>query len=207
MAKLFDIRFTAETPEIETGYKAFQNRFLLKKKVLYTIAYVIVLVLGIDLIVKNPTGMAGYIASGLSLGILLFNWIKPIMIRKKLMASLDALGTSEEYEMSFYDNKIEVETIIDPNAETETVAITANGIYTVEEGSEAEKELTEEVKIPEVERSVYRLSETELALDEKNGLLIIYINRSNFQTIPLRCLSDEDAGKVREYFSERGLVA
>lgn len=207
MAKLFDIRFTAETPEIETGYKAFQNRFLIKKKVLYTIAYVIVLVLGIDLIVKNPTGMAGYIASGLSLGILLFNWIKPIMIRKKLMASLDALGTSEEYEMSFYDNKIEVETIIDPNAETETVAITANGIYTVEEGSEAEKELTEEVKIPEVERSVYRLSETELALDEKNGLLIIYINRSNFQTIPLRCLSDEDAGKVREYFSERGLVA
>lgn len=207
MAKLFDIRFTAETPEIETGYKAFQNRFLLKKKVLYTIVYVIVLVLGIDLIVKNPTGMAGYIASGLSLGILLFNWIKPIMIRKKLMASLDALGTSEEYEMSFYDNKIEVETIIDPNAETETVAITANGIYTVEEGSEAEKELTEEVKIPEVERSIYRLSETELALDEKNGLLIIYINRSNFQTIPLRCLSDEDAGKVREYFSERGLVA
>lgn len=207
MAKLFDIRFTAETPEIETGYKAFQNHFLLKKKVLYTIVYVIVLVLGIDLIVKNPTGMAGYIASGLSLGILLFNWIKPIMIRKKLMASLDALGTNEEYEMSFYDNKIEVETIIDQNAEMETVAITANGIYTVEPGSEAEKELTEEVKTPEVERSVYRLSETELALDEKNGLLLIYINRSNFQTIPLRCLSEEDAGKVREYFSERGLVA
>lgn len=207
MAKLFDIRFTAETPEIETGYKAFQNRFLLKKKVLYTIVYVIILILAIDLIVKNPTGIAGYIAGGLSLGILLFNWIKPIMIRKKLMASLDALGTSEEYEMSFYDNKIEVETIIDPNAETETVAITANGIYTVEEGSEAEKELTEEVKTPEIERSVYRLSETELALDEKNGLLLIYINRSNFQTIPLRCLSEEQAELVRGYFEERGLVA
>lgn len=207
MAKLFEIRFTADTPEIETGYKAFQNRFLLKKKVLYTIVYVIVLILGIDLIVKNPTGIAGYIASGLSLGILLFNWIKPIMIRKKLMASLDALGTSEEYEMSFYDNKIEVETIIDPNAETETVAITANGIYAVEPGSEAEKELSEEVKTPEVERSIYRLSETELALDEKNGLLLIYINRSNFQTIPLRCLSEEEAKLVRNYFSDRNLLA
>lgn len=206
MAKLFDIRFTAETAEIETGYKAFQNRFLLKRKVLYTIVYVIILVLGIDLIVKNPTGIPGYIATGLSLGILLFNWIKPVMIRKKLMASLDALGTSEEYEMSFFDNRIEVETIIDPTAQTETVAITANGIYTVEEGSEAEKELTEEVKAPEVERSVYRLSETELTLDEKNGLLLIYINRSNFQTIPLRCLSGEEAEKVRGYFSERGMV-
>ncbi len=211
MAKLFDIRFTAETPEIETGYKAFQNRYLLKRKVLYTIVYIIVLVLGIDLIVKNPSGIPGYIASGLALGILLFNWIKPVMIRKKLMASLDALGTSEEYEMSFYDNRIEVETIIDPNAQTETVAITANGIYTVEEGSEAERELPENVReqdrAAEVERSVYRLSETELTLDEKNGLLLVYINRSNFQTIPLRCLSEEQAELVRSYFSERGLTA
>lgn len=211
MAKLFDIRFTAETSEIETGYKAFQNRYLLKRKVLYTIVYIIVLVLGIDLIVKNPSGIPGYIASGLALGILLFNWIKPVMIRKKLMASLDALGTSEEYEMSFYDNRIEVETIIDPNAQTETVAITANGIYTVEEGSEAEKELPEnvreQVRTAEVERSVYRLSETELTLDEKNGLLLVYINRSNFQTIPLRCLSEEQAELVRSYFSERSLTA
>ncbi len=211
MANLFNIRFTADTPEIEKGYKAFQNRYLLKRKVLYTIVYVIVLILGIDLIVKNPSGIPGYIASGLALGILLFNWIKPVMIRKKLMASLDALGTSEEYVMTFFDSKIEVETIIDPNAQTETVAITPNGIYTVEEGSEAEKDLPEAVKdqpqASEIEKSVYRLSETELALDEKDRLLLIYINRSNFQTIPLRCLSDEQAELVRNYFSERGLTA
>ena len=54
MAKLFDIRFDAETSEIETGYKAFQNRYLLRKKVLYTVVYVIIIVLGVDLIIKIP---------------------------------------------------------------------------------------------------------------------------------------------------------
>lgn len=207
MAKLFDIRFDAETSEIETGYKAFQNRYLLRKKVLYTVVYVIIIVLGVDLIIKNPAGIPGYIATGLALGILLFNWIKPIMVRKKMMNTLDALDTHEEYEASFYDNRIEVETIIDPNAKTETVAITTNGVYTVEEGSEAEKELPAEPQPAEIEKSVYRLAETELLLEEKNGLFLIYINRATFQTIPLRCLSEEQAKLVREYFSERSLTA
>lgn len=207
MAKLFDIRFDAETSEIETGYKAFQNRYLLRKKVLYTVVYVIIIVLGVDLIIKNPEGIPGYIATGLALGILLFNWIKPIMVRKKMMNTLDALGTREEYQASFYDNRIEVETIIDPNAETETVAVTPNGVYTVEEGSEAEKELPEVITQTEIEKSVYKLAETELLLEEKNGLLLIFINRATFQTIPLRCLSEEQAEQVRSYFSERSLTA
>ena len=207
MAKLFDIRFDAETSEIETGYKAFQNRYLLRKKVLYTVVYVIIIVLGVDLIIKNPAGIPGYIATGLALGILLFNWVKPIMVRKKMMNTLDALNTHEEYRASFYDNRIEVETIIDPNAETETVAVTPNGIYTVEEGSEAEKELPTELPQTEIEKSVYKLAETELLLEEKNGLFLIYINRATFQTIPLRCLSEEQAEMVRNYFSERSLTA
>lgn len=207
MAKLFDIRFDAETSEIETGYKAFQNRYLLRKKVLYTVVYVIIIVLGVDLIIKNPAGIPGYIATGLALGILLFNWVKPIMVRKKMMNTLDALNTHEEYRASFYDNRIEVETIIDPNAETETVAVTPNGIYTVEEGSEAEKELPTELPQTEIEKSVYKLAETELLLEEKNGLFLIYINRATFQTIPLRCLSEEQAEMVRNYFSERSFTA
>ena len=129
------------------------------------------------------------------------------MVRKKMMNTLDALGTREEYQASFYDNRIEVETIIDPNAETETVAVTPNGVYTVEEGSEAEKELPEVIPQTEIEKSVYKLAETELLLEEKNGLLLIFINRATFQTIPLRCLSEEQTEQVRSYFSERSLTA
>ncbi len=205
MAKLFSINFDAKTEEIAEAYTAFQNRYTLRKKIIYTVVYLIVIVLGVDLIIKNPTNLAGYIATGLAAGILLFNWIKPLTIKKKLMQTLSELN-DETYVMSFYDDKLTVETIIDKTAETETVAITTKGIYTVEEGSEAEKELLENpVQEEEVQKSVYNLSETEVFFEEKNGIFMVFLNRAFIQTIPLRCLSDEEQQMVRNYFSEKGL--
>lgn len=205
MAKLFSITFDANTEEIAEAYTAFQNKYTLRKKIIYTVVYLIVVVLGIDLIIKNPSSPPGYIATGLALGILLFNWIKPVMVKKKLMKTLSELG-DETYVMSFYDDKLTVETIIDKSAETETVAITSTGIYTVEEGSEAEKELKENPpKEEEVQKSVYKLSETDIFFEEKNGIFMVFLNRSFIQTIPARCLSEEEQQQVRSYFEEKGL--
>lgn len=205
MAKLFSITFDAKTEEIAEAYTAFQNKYTLRKKIIYTVVYLIVAVLGIDLIIKNPSNLAGFIATGLALGILLFNWIRPVMIKKKLMRTLSELG-DETYVMSFYDDKLTVETIIDKSAETETVAITSSGIYTVEEGSEAEKELMENPpKEEEIQKSVYNLSETEVSFMEKNSIFMVFLNRAFIQTIPLRCLSEEEQQQVRSYFEEKGL--
>lgn len=205
MAKLFSINFDATTEEIAEAYTAFQNKYTLRKKIIYTVVYLIVVILGVDLIIKNPTSPPGYIATGLAAGILLFNWIKPVTIKKRLMKTLSELG-DETYVMSFYDTKLEVETIIDKSAETETVAITSTGVYAVEEGSEAEKELKENpVKDEEIQKSVYNLSETEICFEEKNGLFMVFLNRSLIQTIPVRCLTDEEQQKVRNYFEEKDL--
>lgn len=205
MAKLFSITFDAKTEEIAEAYSAFQAKYTMRKRIIYTVVYIIVIVLGVDLIIKNPSSLPGYIATGLAAGILLFNWIKPMTIKKKLMKTLSELN-DETYVMSFYDNKIEVETIIDKAAETETVAITTHGVFTVEEGSEAEKELKENpVQEEEVQKSIYNLSETEIFFEEKNGLFMVFLNRSFIQTIPVRCLSEEEQQQVRNYFSEKGL--
>ena len=205
MAKLFSITFDAKTEEIAEAYTAFQNRYTLRKKIIYTVVYLIVVVLGIDLIIKNPANPAGFIATGLAAGILLFNWIKPLTVKKKLMQTLSELN-DETYVMSFYDDKLVVETIIDVSADTETVAITPTGVYTVEEGSEAEKELTENPpKEEEIQKSTYNLSETEIFFEEKNGIFMVYFNRAFIQTIPVRCLSADEQQQVRSYFSEKGL--
>lgn len=214
MAKLFELRFDARTDEIETAYKAFQNKYTLKKRILYTFVYLIVLALGIDLIVKAPTEMPGYIATGLAAGILFFNWIKPLTIRKKLVQTLSELD-DETYTASFYDDKIVIETVIEKkNADepTETVALTASGIYPVEEGSlaakaaaaeAAEKAQTEEKTDEPIPKTVYLLSETEVAFEEKDGLFLLFVNRSYIHTIPLRCLSEEQAAQTRAYFEEK----
>lgn len=211
MAKRFELRFDAHTDEIETAYKAFQNKYTLKKRILYTFVYLIVLVLGVDLILKNPSGMPGYVAAGLAAGILLFNWIKPLTIRKKLVQTLSELD-DETYTASFYDDKIVIETVIEKkNADepTETVALTASGVYPVEEGSLAAKAAeeaeakTEEKSDEPIPKTVYLLSETEVAFEEKDGLFLLFINRSYIHTIPLRCLSEEQAAQTRAYFEEK----
>ncbi len=212
MAKLFELRFDAHTDEIETAYKAFQNKYTLKKRILYTFAYLIVLVLGVDLIVKNPTGIPGYTATWLAAGILFFHWSKPLTIRKKLVQTLSELD-DETYTASFYDDKIVIETVIEKkNADkpTETVALTASGVYPVEEGSlaakaaaaEAATEAAEKADEP-IPKTVYPLSETEVAFEEKDGLFLLFINRSYIHTIPLRCLSEEQAAQTRAYFEEK----
>lgn len=205
MAKQFQITFNANPEEIEVAYKAFQNKYALRKRIIYTIVYLIVLVLGIDLIIKNPSSIAGYIASGLSAGILIFNWIKPVTIRKKLIKTLSELN-DETYIMSFYDTKLEIETIIDKSEQTETVAITTSGVYTVEEGSEAEKQLSENEPITEeIPKTVYNLSETEITFMEKDELIMMFVNRSYIHTIPKRCLSEEDIKLIEAYYTDKAL--
>lgn len=205
MAKQFQITFNANPEEIEVAYKAFQNKYALRKRIIYTIVYLIVLVLGIDLIIKNPSSIAGYIASGLSAGILIFNWIKPVTIRKKLIKTLSELN-DETYIMSFYDTKLEIETIIEKSEQTETVAITTSGVYTVEEGSEAEKQLSENEPVTEeIPKTVYNLSETEITFMEKDELIMMFVNRSYIHTIPKRCLSEEDIKLIEAYYTDKAL--
>ena len=205
MAKLFQIKFDAQAGEIETAYKTFQTKYALRKRIIYTVVYLIVIVLGVDLIIKNSTSPAGYIATGLAAGILLFNWIKPVTIRKKLVKTLSELN-DETYIMSFYDTKLEIETIIDKSAPTETVAITHTGVYTIEEGSEAEKEMPEGAgETEDIPKTVYQLSETDICFEEKNDLLMLFVNRAYIHTIPARCLSESEREQVRNYFTEKGL--
>ena len=52
---------------------------------------------------------------------------------------------------------------------------------------------------------MYNLSETEICFEEKNNIFMVFLNRAFIQTIPARCLSEEEQSKVRSYFEEKGL--
>lgn len=196
--------------EIERAYIKFQNTYTLKKKIIYTIVYLIVIVLGVDLILKNPTSPFGYIATGLGAGILLFNWIQPVLIRKKMLSIIGDMG-QETYIMSFFGDRIEIETEIAEEEETEVVAITSHGVIPVEEGSEAAKEIAadpEKVRDDtKIEKSVYRLTETEVTFYEDEKLFHLYLNRSSFYAIPKRCIDEETLVKLKGYIADKALTA
>ena len=211
MSENFSIKFDNTPEEIECAYKAFHTKYTLRKKLLYTIVYLIVVVLAVDLIIKDMTNPTGYIAGGLALGILVFNWIKPVIIRKKMMQGLSELGTDELYTMTLFDDRIEIETeITSADKETEIVAVSRLGVFPVEEGSEAAKELAEHPELvkddTQVEKTVYRLAETEICMSEKQELLLMFVNRSYIHAIPKRCLSDAEINAFKAYFEEKGLI-
>ena len=211
MKELFSIKYDNSPDEIETAYKAFQTRYALRRKLIYTVVYLIVIVLSVNLIITDPTGFAGYIAGGLSLGILIFNWIKPVLIRRKMMAAMRELGTDETYIMHFYDDRIEAETeIIPSDTPTETVAITTHGVFTVEEGSEAAKEIAENPGLisdeTQIEKTIYRLAETEICMSELHDLLLVFVNRTYIHAIPKRCLGNAEILTFKSYFEDKGLI-
>ncbi|MBR5089588.1 MAG: hypothetical protein IK093_09170 [Ruminiclostridium sp.] len=205
------VTFDNTPEEIEAAYKAFHNKYTLKKKLIYTVIYLIVVVLAVDLIIKDMTNPAGYIAGGLGLGILVFNWIKPVLIRRKMMQGLAELGTDERYTMTLYDDRIEIETeITSAEQETETVAITTHGVFPVEEGSDAAKELAEHPELvrddTQIEKTVYRLTETEICMSDRHDLLLMFVNRSYIHAVPKRCLSADEVLAFKAYFEEKGLI-
>ncbi|MCR4780525.1 MAG: hypothetical protein K5876_05450 [Ruminiclostridium sp.] len=210
--KLQEIIFDNSPEEIEEAYKEFHNRYTLRRKLIYTVIYLIVVVLAADLVIKNPTNPAGYIAGGLGLGILVFNWVKPVLIRRKMMQGLRELGTDETYHIRLYEDRIEIETEIRPaDAETEIVAVTAQGVIPVEEGSDAAKELAEHPELvkddTQIEKTVYRLAETEILLCDHKELLLMFVNRSYIHAIPKRCFSGEkEILDFKAYFEEKGLM-
>lgn len=210
MEENFSLRFDMSNDEIEKAYIKFQNTFTLKKKIIYTIVYLIVIVLGVDLIIKNSSSPFGYIATGLAAGILLFNWIQPILIRKKMLSILGDMG-QETYIMSFFEDKIEIETEIAPEEETEVVAITSHGVIPVEEGSEAAEEIAANPEMvrddTKIEKSVYRLAGTEVTFYEDEKLFHLYLNRSSFYAIPKRCIDEETLGKLKKYIADKALTA
>ena len=210
-AEILKIRFDNTPEEIEEAYKEFHNKYTLRRKIIYTVIYLIVLVLAADLIVKNPTSPIGYIAGGLSLGILVFNWVKPVLIRKKMMHGMAELGTDETYNMTLYEDRIEIETEITPaDVQTETVAITTHGVFTVEEGSEAAREIAENPGLvqddTQIAKTVYRLAETEIAMADRKEMILVFVNRSYIHAIPKRCLSDKELLDLKAYFEEKSLI-
>lgn len=199
------IKYDVTLDETEKGFKQFQKKFMLKRKIIYTAVYAIVVGLGVDLIVKNYTSLIGYIAVALGLALICVQWIRPYLVRKKMLTTLSGLN-EERYITTLYQDRIEVETDIIESEDVETVAVTRMGIIPVEEGSQAAKELEDiEPEAVKSEKSVYEIAHTELCSEELEDMFLLYVNRSLIYIYPKRCLTEEQIKAVREYFDDKDI--
>ena len=195
----FDIKYDNSDKEIETAYKLFQKKYMLKRNILFSIVYAIAAGLGVNFVVLNSTNMAGFILIVLGLGMLFSTWARPVYARKKLMKTLESFG-GETYTATFADSHITVDTEILPDQETETVAITRDGVMTV----------GEDVEIPPEQEIKHDKTKIELAANmldsmETEEMFLLFLNRSLIYIFPKRCLSEEQTEAVRNYFDDKNI--
>ena len=195
----FEIKYDNSDQEIETAYKLFQKKYMLKRNIIFSVVYAIAVGLGINFIIVNSVNLAGYILTVLGLGMLFSVWARPYYARKKLMKTLESFG-GETYTAAFAESHITVDTEILPDEETETVAVTRDGVMTV----------GEDVEIPPEQEIKHDKTKIELAsnmLDsmETEEMFLLFLNRSLIYIFPKRCLSEEQAEKVRNYFDDKNI--
>lgn len=197
----FTIKYDNTDAEIETGYKLFQRKYMLKRNIIFTVVYGIAAGVGLDFMIADYTNLAGYILFVIGLGMMFSTWARPYYARKKLMKTLQSFG-AETYTAEFSESRIVVDTEILPDEKTETVAVTSKGVMTLEEG--------EEVSIPEEQEIKHDKTKIELrqnTLDsmETAKLFLLFLNRSLIYIFPKRCLSAEESEKLKNYFDDKNI--
>ena len=199
----FEIKYDNTLSEIETGYKLFQQKYMMKRNIIFTLVYTIAAAIGVYFIVHgfmegNPANMPGYILFVIGIGMVFSTWARPYYARKKLMKTLESFS-EERYSAKFEDTRIVIDTEILPDEKTETVAVTASGVMTIDQ----EMEVPEELEIKH-EKTKIELRSNTLDSMETEELFLLFLNRSLIYIFPKRCLSEEK-NKLKNYFDDKNI--
>ncbi|MDR2559829.1 MAG: YcxB family protein [Oscillospiraceae bacterium] len=195
------INYTNTIPEIKRAYVLFRRKYALPRMLAMTVLLLATIIFGFDFIIKNPSGYVGYILTILCSGMLISLWSRPFLAVRRLISTIEALGKDEKYIARFFDDRIEIDTEIVP-LETETIAISGQGIDTIEN-----PEVLEEVEedLIQAETSVYRLGSEQLYSAEDSEIFCLFVNKALIHIFPKRCMSEEQTEAVRTYLKDKGI--
>ena len=150
---LLKISYNNELSEIEEASKLFQRKYQLKRLIMSTIGCGIALILGVDMVIKNPQNIFGYVLIGLSTGLIFMQWYNPVVVRKKLLNIISSTN-QESYETEIFQDMISITTIVDTDSaeeeeqseeKTEAAEEEAEAVENSEEAVEKEGEKAETV--------------------------------------------------------------
>lgn len=198
--KLLQIEYSMNLDEISDGFKLFQRKYQLRRTILFTIVYVIALILGIDFLIRDLNNFYGYVLVGLSAGLIFYAWYKPVLIRRKMISTISSLA-EETYISEFYKDKIKITTRIMPEDE----ANPDENSEAVEKSDSEQNYGEESQKEEDVVTTLYFGSDYLDALENEN-MFLLFVNKRLIYIYPKRCLSDEEQDKLREILKEKAIL-
>ena len=172
--------------EIDGAMKSFQNRFKGKRGRFMIIAYALLMVAVIVAIIMNPTSFFAYVAlmfCGIGLA---YSLTDKKRARTKTIEALKDMNP-EDYQAAFYDDRIEIETIVKPKENEVHVKI----------DEEADDETISPLK------TTFVPGRDLLEFIENDESLLLAFNRQQIYCFPKRCLTVEQENTVRDYLTNR----
>ena len=206
--RLLKISYTMTLEEISEGFKLFWRKYQLKRAILFTIVYVIALVLGVDFIIKGAGNFYGYVLVGLALGLTFMCWYRPVHVRKKLLATISSLA-QETYISEFFSDRIQITTQIFTEEATEEAAeekTETKSDMAAEEVCEGKSEEADAEPTENVVTNLYFGSELMDAL-ENEEMFLLFVNKSLIYIYPKRCLEDDEQESLRKILTEKAILA
>ncbi len=172
--------------EIDGAMKSFQARFKSKRGIFSIAAYSLITAAVIVSIVINPTSVFAYAALLFCAVGLIYSITDRSRARRRTIDALRDMNP-EEYTAAFYNDKIEIDTVIKPKANEVRVKI----------DEQADDEAISPLK------TTFVIGDDLLEFIENDESLLLVFNRQQIYCFPKRCLSVEQEDKVRDFLTEK----
>lgn len=172
--------------EIDGAMKSFQQKYKSKRGMLSVAAYGLLTAAVVVAIVLNPTSVFAYAALIFCGFGLVYSLTDKKRSRKKTIDALKDMNP-EDYSARFFEDTIEIETVIRPKANEVKVKI----------DEEADEEIISPLK------TTFIIGQDLLEFLENDESLLLVFNRQQIYCFPKRCLSVEQENAVREFLSDR----
>ncbi len=182
------VRFSYDNTleEIDGAMKSFQQKFKSKRGFFAVAAYSLMSAAVIVAVVLNPTSVFAY-AALLFCGFgLFYSLTDKKRARRKTIEALSELDP-EDYTAAFFEDRIEIETIIKPKENEVHVKI----------DEEADDKIISPLK------STFILGQDLLEFIENDESLMLVFNRQQIYCFPKRCLPVGKENVVRDFLANR----
>ena len=172
--------------EIDGAMKAFQQRFKSKRSIFMIAAYSLLTVAVIVAIIMAPDSFFAYAALMFCGFGLAYSLTDKKRARRKTIEALKDIDP-EDYTAAFFEDRIEIDTIIKPKENEVKVKL----------DEEADSEVISPLK------STFILGQDLLEFLENDESLMLVFNRQQIYCFPKRCLSVEQESIVRDYLTNK----
>ena len=172
--------------EIDGAMKSFQAHFKSKRNIFSIVAYSLITAAVIVSIVINPTSVFAYAALLFCAIGLIYSVTDRTRARKRTIDALRDMNP-EDYVAIFYDDRIEIDTVIKPKTNEVRVKI----------DEQADDEAISPLK------TTFVLGQDLLEFIENDESLLLVFNRQQIYCFPKRCLSMEQESEVRDFLTNR----